>query len=100
MGTDVEAVDATSDARTRRCVPKDKAVKRWNARNMMDLSTFRDVSEASIFTNAPNQRVYYKSFYSISAAVHNRIVRARPKEERRVRENPRARKPLPVKTFG
>merc|ERR1719153_1982913 len=49
----------------------------------------RDVSEACVYGPITQLKVYYKSFYSISAAVHNRIVRARPKEQRRVRENPR-----------
>merc|ERR1719320_2075205 len=49
----------------------------------------RDVSEACVYGPISQLKVYYKSFYSISAAVHNRIVRARPKEQRRVRENPR-----------
>merc|ERR1719513_95600 len=49
----------------------------------------RDVSEACVYGPIKELKVYYKSYYSISAAVHNRIVRARPKEERRIRENPR-----------
>merc|ERR1719419_1429936 len=49
----------------------------------------RDVSEACVYGPITQLKVYYKSFYSISAAVHNRIVRARPKEQRRIRENPR-----------
>merc|ERR550534_2677849 len=49
----------------------------------------RDVSEACVYGPIKELKVYYKSYYSISAAVHNRIVRARPKEQRRIRENPR-----------
>merc|ERR1719397_124608 len=49
----------------------------------------RDVSEACVYGPITNLKVYYKSYYSISAAVHNRIVRARPKEQRRIRTNPR-----------
>merc|ERR1719397_1870737 len=48
----------------------------------------RDVSDACVYGPITNLKVYYKSYYSISAAVHNRIVRARPKEQRRIRENP------------
>merc|ERR1719447_1827241 len=54
----------------------------------------RDVSEACVYGSISQLKVYYKSFYSISAAVHNRIVRARPKEERRIRENPRLKQRL------
>merc|ERR1719233_1548235 len=49
----------------------------------------REVSEACVYGPISQLKVYYKSYYSISAAVHNRIVRARPKEQRRIRENPR-----------
>merc|ERR1719499_929322 len=49
----------------------------------------RDVSDACVYGPITNLKVYYKSYYSISAAVHNRIVRARPKEQRRIRETPR-----------
>merc|ERR1719425_127314 len=49
----------------------------------------RDVSEACVYGPISQLKVYYKSFDSISAAVHNRIVRARPKEQRRIRVNPR-----------
>merc|ERR1719397_235334 len=54
----------------------------------------RDVSEACVYGPISQLKVYHKSFYSISAAVHNRIVRARPKEQRRIRENPRIRERL------
>merc|ERR1719397_1111466 len=54
----------------------------------------RDVSEACVYGPISQLKVYYKSFYSISAAVHNRIVRARPKEQRRIRENPRLKQQL------
>merc|ERR1719447_2554100 len=54
----------------------------------------RDVSEACVYGPITQLKVYHKSFYSISAAVHNRIVRARPKEQRRIRENPRLKQRL------
>merc|ERR1719193_1947096 len=54
----------------------------------------RDVSDACVYGPITNLKVYYKSYYSISAAVHNRIVRARPKEQRRIRENPRLKQRL------
>jgi len=36
-------------------------------------------------------RIFNKAYYSISAAVHNKVVRARPKNERKIRENPKQR---------
>merc|ERR1712186_317057 len=51
---------------TNRCVPKDKAVKRWTARNMFDASTMRDVSDACVYGPITNLKVYYKSYYSLA----------------------------------
>merc|ERR1711862_464576 len=73
-----------------RIVPKDKSVKRFMVRNMVDQSSLRDIIEQSIYDGqeVTIPRVHHKSYYSISAAVHNRIVRSRPKHERKIRENP------------
>merc|ERR1711998_550130 len=72
-----------------RSVPKDKAVKRFMVRNIVDQSTLRDIIEQTIYEgpNVKIPRIHHKAYYSISAAVHNRIVRARPKHERKIREN-------------
>merc|ERR1711976_39537 len=76
-----------------RIIPKDKAVKRFMVRNMIDVSSLRDIIDKSIYEQQEITipRVYHKAYYSISAAVHNRIVRARPKHERKIRENPNKR---------
>merc|ERR1719419_1030627 len=49
----------------------------------------RDVSEACVYGPISQLKVYYKSFYSISAAVHDRLSGRGPREQRRIRENPR-----------
>merc|ERR550534_2519761 len=54
----------------------------------------RDVSEACVYGPITQLKVYHKTFHSISAAVHKKIVRARPKEQRRIRENPRLKERL------
>merc|ERR1712059_135565 len=77
-------------------VPTDKAVKRWMVKNIVDQSGQRDLKEASVFKEEDQQpgsffqspKYYYKAYYSISAACHNRIVRARSRVDRRVRELP------------
>merc|ERR1739838_579737 len=55
-------------------VPKDKAVKKYMVRNMVDSASMRDLSEASVYENYAVPKIYLKQYYCISAAIH----RARP----------------------
>ena len=70
-----------------RLVPKDKAVKRFQMRNMVDASSKRDISENYAFELADFYipKVYVKLAYCISCAIHARIVRARSGDDRKVR---------------
>ena len=48
-----------------RCVPKDKAVKRFQVRNMADASSQRDLRDASVYTTFTLPKLYMKMILGI-----------------------------------
>lgn len=54
-------------------------------RNIVDASALRDIKEASSYMNYQLPKLYVKQYYCIEAAVHQRIVSVRSKEDRRNR---------------
>ena len=75
-------------ASTGKAIPKDKAIKRFIVRNIVDASSMRDIRDASAFEQYALPKIYIKQYYCIEAAVHQRIVRSRSIEDRRNREPP------------
>jgi small subunit ribosomal protein S26e len=69
-------------------VPKDKAIKRFIVRNMVDASAIRDLQDASLIEGYQLPKIYRKVYYSISAAIHSKIVRVRSVKNRKIREPP------------
>ena len=60
-----------------RCVPKDKAIKRFQMRQMVDGSSRRDLKENSAYETFTLPKIYVKQQYCVSCGIHARVVRAR-----------------------
>jgi small subunit ribosomal protein S26e len=72
-----------------RLVPKDKAIKRFNVRDIVDASSKRDIKDATAYSTFIIPKLYTKLQYCIACAIHARIVRVRSAKDRRVREAPK-----------
>ncbi|OLY80710.1 40S ribosomal protein S26-B [Smittium mucronatum] len=71
-----------------RACPKDKAVKRFTVRNMVEAAAQRDMADASIYEAYAIPKLYIKLQYCIACAIHNHIVRVRSASDSKVRTPP------------
>ena len=77
--------DAVHCENCHRLVPKDKAIKRFIIKNMVDGSSKRDIEEMPVYEKYSMPKLYLRNQYCVSCGIHARIVRVRSGEGRRVR---------------
>ncbi|MFS7916769.1 putative ribosomal protein S26e [Helianthus anomalus] len=64
-----------------KCCPKDKAIKRFNMRNIVEQAAVRDVQEACAFDLHTSKVVFESAI--LRFAIHSKVVRVRSRTDRR-----------------
>ena len=72
-------------------VPKDKAIKRFQIKSLIEAAAHEDVKNATVYEEYEIPKFFHKMQYCVSCAVHLKVVRSRSAEARRDRTNPHLR---------
>ncbi|CAM5999709.1 unnamed protein product, partial [Sphagnum balticum] len=68
--------------------PKDKAIKRFTIRDIVDASSKKDLEESRAFETYIIPKLYIKTQYCVGCGIHARIVKVRSVADRKNRAPP------------
>ena len=82
----IKDIQINSLRKYKRLIPKDKAIKGFLIKNMVDGSSKRVIEDQSVYgENYSMPRLFIKNQYCVSCGIHARIVRVRSTANRRIR---------------